>query len=185
MELPVSSTPRCSLSFAPQVSNESKRKADSGELDQWKQQTHDHQQQQAATVVSCTYVGNVEMALTRVAYQVQSFQHAMGLKERQLEQQIVVAHVKDIEVKETKADMEQMKLEHRHEMKEHMQRPCKCFHLGELAKHETVEMAIKVDGTNLYKKLHHVTIWFKICDKCACDPITGELIFHENLPDGE
>jgi hypothetical protein len=46
----------------------------------------------------------------------------MGLKERQLEQLIVVAHVKDIEVKETKADMERMKLAHRNEMKEHMQR---------------------------------------------------------------
>jgi hypothetical protein len=52
------------------------------------------------------YVGNVEAALTRASYQVQSFQHAMGLKERQLEEQIVVAHVKYIEVKETKADME-------------------------------------------------------------------------------
>jgi hypothetical protein len=37
---------------------------------------------------------------------VQSFQHALGLKERQLEQKSVVTHVKDIEVKETKADME-------------------------------------------------------------------------------
>jgi hypothetical protein len=103
MEPPVSSTPRRSLPFAPQVSNERKRKAGSGELGRLNHQVHDHIQQQA----DCTmYVGNVEAALTRAAYQVQSFQHAMGLKERQLEQQIVVVHVKDIEVKETKADME-------------------------------------------------------------------------------
>jgi hypothetical protein len=59
------------------------------------------------------------------------------------------------------------------------------FHLGELAKHETVDMAITVDRENLDGKVHHVTIGFKICDERACDPITGELFFEENLPDGE
>jgi hypothetical protein len=96
MEPPASSTPRRSLSFAPQVSNERKRNAGSGELDRLNQQVHNHQQQQAASVM---YVGNVEVALTRAAYQVQSFQHAMVINERQLEQQIGVAHVKDNEVK--------------------------------------------------------------------------------------
>jgi hypothetical protein len=42
------------------------------------------------------------------------------------------------------------------------------FHLGELAKHETVEMAITVDRAKLDNKVHHVTIGFKICDKRAC-----------------
>jgi hypothetical protein len=46
-------------------------------------------------------------------------------------------------------------------------------------------MAITVDGAKLDDKVHHVTIGFKICDKRPCDPITGELIFDENLPDGE
>jgi hypothetical protein len=46
-------------------------------------------------------------------------------------------------------------------------------------------MAITVDGAKLEDKVHHVTIEFKICDKRACDPITGELIFYENLPYGE
>jgi hypothetical protein len=57
------------------------------------------------------------------------------------------------------------------------------FHLGELAKNETDKMAITVDGAKLDDKVHHVMIGFKICDKRACDPITGELIFDENLPD--
>jgi hypothetical protein len=87
------------------VSTERKRKAGSGELDRLKQHIHVHHQQQAA---SAMYVGNVKAQLTRATYQVQSFQHAMGLQERQLEQQIVVAHVKDIEVKETNADIENM-----------------------------------------------------------------------------
>jgi hypothetical protein len=59
------------------------------------------------------------------------------------------------------------------------------FHLGDLAKNETVEMVITVDGAKLDDKVHHVTIGIKICDKCAYDPVTGELIFDENLPDGE
>jgi hypothetical protein len=59
------------------------------------------------------------------------------------------------------------------------------FHLGELAKHETVEMAIIVDRAKLDDKVHHVTKGFKICDNRACYPITGELIFDENLYDGE
>jgi hypothetical protein len=59
------------------------------------------------------------------------------------------------------------------------------FHLGELVKHDTVKMAITVDGEKLDEKVHHMTIGFKICDKRACDPITGELFFDENLPDGE
>jgi hypothetical protein len=78
-----------------------------------------HKQQQADCAM---HVGNVEAALTRAAYQVQSFQHAIRLKERHLEQQMFVAHVKDIEVKETQADMEQMKLGHINEMKGRMQR---------------------------------------------------------------
>jgi hypothetical protein len=32
------------------------------------------------------------------------------------------------------------------------------FHLGDLAKHETVEMAITVDGAKLDDKVHHVKI---------------------------
>jgi hypothetical protein len=32
------------------------------------------------------------------------------------------------------------------------------FHLGELAKHETVEMAITVHGAKLDDKVHHMTI---------------------------
>jgi hypothetical protein len=59
------------------------------------------------------------------------------------------------------------------------------FHLGELAKHETVKMAITVDGEKLDDKVHHMTIGFKICDKRVWDPITGELIFDDNLPDGK
>jgi hypothetical protein len=87
MEPPALSTPlraaRCHLHLRCQIKGR-ERQAGSGELDRRKQQIHDHQQQQqqAATVVSCTYVGNVEMALTRAAYQVQSFRHAMGLEER-------------------------------------------------------------------------------------------------------
>jgi hypothetical protein len=59
------------------------------------------------------------------------------------------------------------------------------FHLGELAKHDTFEMAITVDRAKLEDKVHHVTIWFKICDKRARDTTAGEICFDENLPDGE
>jgi hypothetical protein len=56
------------------------------------------------------YVGNIQAQLTRTAYQAQSFKHMMGQQEanqkRKLEQYFVVAHVKDIEVKQTKAGME-------------------------------------------------------------------------------
>jgi hypothetical protein len=97
------------------VSTERKRKAGSGELDRLKQQVNVHQQQQAA---SAMYVGNIQAQLTCAVYQVQSFQHTMGQHERQLEQQIVVAHVKDIEVKKKEADMEQIKLCHAKDIKE-------------------------------------------------------------------
>jgi hypothetical protein len=61
------------------------------------------------------------------------------------------------------------------------------FHLGELAKNENFAfaIAITVDGEKLDDKVHHVTIGFKICDMRACDPITGQLVFDENLTDGE
>jgi hypothetical protein len=46
-------------------------------------------------------------------------------------------------------------------------------------------MAITVDEAKFDDNVHHVTIGFKICSTRACDPITGELMFDENLPDGE
>jgi hypothetical protein len=50
----------------------------------------------------------------------------------------LVAHVKDIEVKETKADMERIKLGHRNDMQEHMQRKydAEVVHTNVIAKSE-------------------------------------------------
>jgi hypothetical protein len=59
------------------------------------------------------------------------------------------------------------------------------FHLGEIAKTSSVEMAITVDGATLDDHVHHVTLGFKICDARACDPVTGELLFDQSKADGE
>jgi hypothetical protein len=40
-----------------------------------------------------------------------------------------------------------------------------------------VEISITVDGAKLDPNAHHVTIVFKICDKMARDPVSGNLLF--------
>jgi hypothetical protein len=59
------------------------------------------------------------------------------------------------------------------------------FHLGDIAKTSSVEMAITVDGAILDDHVHHVTLGFKICGTRACDPIRGELLFDQSKADGD
>jgi hypothetical protein len=54
------------------------------------------------------------------------------------------------------------------------------FGLSDAVKVRSVQIALIVDGDPLDDKTGHVTIWFKICDKEAIDPITKRFIFNED-----
>jgi hypothetical protein len=58
------------------------------------------------------------------------------------------------------------------------------FHLGEIAKHYSVEMAITVDGAKLDENVQHIPIGFKICNLRACDTGSGKLIFGQSCEEG-
>jgi hypothetical protein len=53
------------------------------------------------------------------------------------------------------------------------------FGLSEKAKHASVELPITVDWAPLYDQCGHMTIWFKIVDKDAIDPISENNNFRE------
>jgi hypothetical protein len=53
--------------------------------------------------------------------------------------------------------------------------------MSEKAKKGNFDIALNDDGAPLDNTTGHMTIGFKICDNDAIDPITGRLIYNENI----